>query len=545
MRKYHILIQALITLFAVSSLNGQVDPETDLFDTIVVVKDLKLTIQEREPYILRQAENEQPETNQSYQQVSDLEEVDISYQDPPLSINPIRYTQRLEKQGNDGLIKVGYGTPRAIDAKLLYTYHIEDWYQVGVKAGYSAANNETVNDMNYKEWHTGIMGGYWLRPNLKVSIDTDFKRNNQGLYGHSYGEKPILGNRTLQSIQNRIGINLSKYESIGLQLDAILGYDAGQMIDLVDQQNHLFANAHLAKTIWNDISLEVTANVQSLSAWDAENLSSFSVNPSLRYLQEDLAIEAGVYYVQYEGSPILWPKVKASYAFSEQPISLQVFSTLDTEFTSLINVISENPFVSIDDGTLAVGLTRQRIAGVNGTYTHTKFKATPYYQFNIQNDVATYQREDITFAMQLEDEIQSHTLGLRGEYAPHSTVSIGLNGYYNIYSDNIESNVSYLPLYGVELSANQQFVKDRLMLSQSIHFGERTEGGSPISSVTNQAFDSQILDLSASVNFKVFPNFWVYAEGNNLLLQDYEIWQGYAVFQPKAVFGIKYLIGQN
>lgn len=538
----HILLLSLCTL---SILIGQVDPQTDLSDTIVVVKDLKLSIEERPPYILNLEGEDQLTSQQPSQQVNDLEEIDINYQEPPLTINPIRYTQRLEKQGNDGLIKVGYGTPRAIDAKVLYSYHIEDWYQIGIKAGYSAANNESVNNMNYNAWHAGIMGGYWLLPNLKVSLDTDFARNTQGIYGHSYGEKPIISDRTTQSIKNRLGINLSKYESIGLQFDATLGYDAGQMRDLIDQQNHLFGVAHIAKTLWSDYSLDVTAEAQSLSAWESENITSLSINPSLRYLKDNLAIQAGIHYLQYQESPILWPLVNANYAFSEAPITLNIFSTLLTEATTLLNVLDVNPFVNVDDGTIAAGLTRERVAGVSGTYTHPRVTVTPYYQYNIQNDLATYHRDDITFEVQLEDEILSHQIGLKGKYSPIQSVSIGLNGYYNIYNDNTKNTVSYLPLYGVDLSANQSLIKEKLLLMQSIHFSKRTEGGSPISPLTLEAFDSQIIDLSASINYKVFPNFWIYAEGNNLLIQDYEIWQGYAVFQPKAVFGFKYLIGQQ
>ena len=543
--KTNIITLKVFTLcfLFISSLQGQEENESLLSDTVIVVKDLQLNVEERAPYLLRHEGQSQTQKVQTYQQVSDLEEIDITYQDPPLSIKPIRYTDRLEKKGNDGLIKIGYGTPRAIDSKILYTYHIEDWYQLGVKAGYSSANNEEVDQMKYTDWHVGIMGGYCLTPQFKISLDSDFKRNNQGLYGLSFGEKPILDERATQSITNRIGINLSKYESIGLQLDATLGYDAAQMIDFIDQQNHLFGSVHLAKNLWNDFSIDVTADLQTLSVWDADNLNSFGLNPALRYLQENLAIEAGIHYLQYEDSAILWPRIKVDYGFTEQPITVQLFSSLTSQVTSLQHLTNINLFITSESGTVPAGLTRNRQIGVNGTYSKTQFSIKPYYLFNLQDDVINFRREEITFGMRLLDDLQTHTVGLECNYTPNGILNIGLDGYYNFY--NGKHHVSYLPLYKVELTANQKFISDRLLLTQAIHLSERTVGGSPINPLTGQGFDSQILNLNASINFKIFPHFWIYAEGDNLFFQDYEIWQAYEVFQPKAIFGIKYLVGQK
>ena len=552
MRSLTTLIpQLLITLIIlVPSLYGQEEKESLLSDTIVVVKDLQINVEQRAPYHLQSEVQETSTNTQKQIEVSNLEEIDITYQDPPLSIKPIRYTDRLEKQGNDGFIKVGYGTPRAIDSKVLYTYHIEDWYQIGIKAGYSSANNESRDNMEYTNWHTGISGGYWLRPNFKLSIDSDFKRLNQGLYGLTFGEKPILPNQIIQSVENRLGFNLTKYESLGLQLDGIIAFDAAEIVNAIPQQNELYGEIHLAKKIGDQFAIDITSEGKLLTlADDQEAQKSYSINPALRYYKEDLAIEAGVHYLQYDNSAIFWPRLKANYKLPELPLIVELSSQLTSKMVSLHSITQINPFLQIEKPSGALtefsGLTREREVQLSGQYTLNKFNITPYYQFLIQNERPIFNRNSILFSVELEDEIQSHTAGLQADYTVDKRLSFEFEGYYNFYKTEQINSLSYLPLYKLELTANQKFVSERLLLMQSIHLSERTVGGSPINPVTLQAFDGKILNLNASINFKIFPNFWIYAEGDNLLIQDYEIWQDYAVFQPRAIFGIKYLVGQN
>lgn len=547
----NILILIITNFLLICPIIGQEETETLITDTIVVVKDFMLDIEERQPYYLIQSTNVETPTQQSIQPVSSLEEIDIEYKDPPLTINPIRYNKRLEKKGNDGLIKVGYGTPRAIDSKLLYTYHIEDWYQIGAKAGYSSASNESVENMQYSDWHLGIMGGYWVTPNFKVSLDTDFKRRNQGMYGIAYGEEPIIREkRVLQSIENRLGFNLSKYESLGLQVDGVIAFDAAEIINGLRQQNEVFGELHLAKTVWNGITLDITSTAQNLTAKRDENsVRSLSINPALRYVQENLALEAGIHYLQYDGSPILWPRIKADYTLTDLPLTLQLYSQLSTTTVSLNNINKVNPFLIIQNrvgaSTEAVGLTRDKQIGLSAQYNISDFTIKPYYQYNIAEDTPIFSRYYRTFELSLEDEIISHTAGLNTSYAFGTKLRVNLDGYYNFYQEKVINELSYLPIYEIKLSANQSFISDRLLLTQSLHFSERTEGFSNFDLDIPRNFDSKIIDLSASVNFKILPKFWIYVEGNNLLVQDYQIWQGYDVFQPKAIFGIKYLIGEN
>ncbi len=542
-----LYISIIIALLA-QNLIGQVTP-TDISDSVVVTKNLKIDKVDVSPYILEYDRPDNRESQTINTAVTPAETVDLEYTDPPLSINPIRFTHKREKTGNDGLIKAGYGIPSAIDARILYDYHIEDWYHIGGKVGYQSAEDDGRQDMRYTVWDAGVYGGYWVSQNFKVSLDTDFSRLNQSIYGESINTEDTHPDRIIQSIDNRIGLNLDKYAAFGLQMDAVLRYEATELIDEVDTQNYLSADLHIAKSIWNGIDLDITskaetATMNKIGDNEFDNYTNFIINPSLRYTIDDLHIEAGVFSTFNNDDQYLWPKLLVQYSLIDAPLTLELSTDQTPSITTLKAITDINPFINSNDR-IPTQLSVNRDVRFQLAYSTNNLIIKPSYRYRIADDQLLFVKNGITFDLVNNDRINSQRIGAEATYDLNNIGQVKLDGGVFLYSSFIEAFTTYLPKYEVQLTANQSLFDERLLLEQAIYYRQVTAAEVDLVALPIfGSFDPNIIDLSATINFKILPQFWLYAEGNNLLFQDYTIWEGFGVYQPKVLFGIKYLIGQ-
>ena len=535
MRVNTVITHVLLGLAVLMStqIQGQVDSTLIIKDSILVTKSSKITTRNNPPIhrvVTHTPKSTAPLTprflNSTY---------DVELKEPNPVIKPIKYKERKEKLSNDGLIKIGYGIPRALDAKLMYDYHIEDWYNVGISTGYSAANNVDVEHMLYNAWHTNLYGGYWVKPNWKVFTDVGLARHNQGIYPSLLAPITIQTERNIQNFDASLGSTLSLFESKGLHFGIVGRYSSTALIDESHKQRNIAVGTNLSKTIVPKLILDIDFNYGYAASVDSDaSQSTYWIgSPRIKYISEQWLGFVGVDITDSNAELQFWPRVAGEYYLSDTDISVGLHSSMTSDLITLVHVSELNPFIQSSAFSPFAKVVKD--VNLNSTYAGSKHtaKLTLGMQLVDHDAIYTYTASSL-FNLSSSEQYQQFYAQLEGRGMLLDWLDYHATLEYHSY-DDIGDAVGYLPKLDMKIGLIQTLLKDKLDFSQTLQYLTRNARN-------NQAAQDPILELSAKLEYKLLSQFSLYVEGNNLLMQDYEIWDNYAVYSPKVVFGFKYLI---
>ena len=284
--------------------------------------------------------------------------------------------------------------------------------------------------------------------------------------------------------------------------------------------------------------------------------------PSITFVNDDLGISLGVAgYVSLDSENSntdfsLYPRLNASYRLLDETVIVYGGAEGGLRQNSYYNIKEENPFVS---PTLNIAPTKKLYEGFGGI----KGKLSNAVAYNVR---ASYGKDENRVLFQM-NPIKTYNTNFKGydygnsfnvvyddvntlaffaelKVEVSNTFSLGINGTYNSYSTDLQSEAWNLPDLKASVFSNFN-ITEQLYGSASIFYvGERKDlvyntipFGMPVS--TEITLDGYV-DANLSFGYRFTDRLSVFVKGSNLFGDNYEKWLNYPVQGIQGLAGVTY-----
>ncbi|AWM15229.1 TonB-dependent receptor [Flavobacterium sediminis] len=293
----------------------------------------------------------------------------------------------------------------------------------------------------------------------------------------------------------------------------------------------------------------------------------FGTKPSILYQQDDLSVQlgAGVFYStgKFNGTSdskiFVYPNVKASYKIVGDLLIGYAGAEGGLNQNSYADFVDQNPFVSPtlyvaptdNKYDIYVGL-KGKLANsvafnVKGSYNNEDGKAlftsNPYIYANANTEGYT---NGNSFGV-VYDNVK--TISIFGELKADfsKSLSLGINGTYNNFSTDYETEAWNLPQLNIGATVDVDFDEKWYAGAKVFFVGERKDRITvqslaavfPPEFMTEEVTLDSYFDLNMHVGYKYNDRLTAFLKGNNLASQQYNRWANY------PVQGIQILLGAN
>jgi TonB dependent receptor len=289
--------------------------------------------------------------------------------------------------------------------------------------------------------------------------------------------------------------------------------------------------------------------------------TNFGIAPSFVMQKEDwtLNIGAAVFYsLDNENNNnkfLVYPKFNASYKVVGDLMIFYAGAEGNLEQNSYMDFVNENPFLS---PTLNIAPTDKQYdiyAGLKGKLTNNvsyNIKASyvnernkALFKSNDYNENATNQEYAFGNSFQVVyDDMK--TLSFYGELKADfsSTVSFGINGTFNSYTNDFQSEAWNLPTIKLNSNINFNITSKWFAGANVFYVGERKDqklNTDMVYIVQPGPFTlPSYFDINANVGFKYSDRLTAFLKANNITNKAYEKWLNYPVQGFQLILGANY-----
>ena len=294
----------------------------------------------------------------------------------------------------------------------------------------------------------------------------------------------------------------------------------------------------------------------------------FGTKPSILYQQDDLSVNLGVgiFYTtgkingESDGKIFVYPNVKASYRIVGDILVGYAGAEGGLNQNSYAEFVDQNPFVS---PTLFVGPTDNKYdiyVGLKGKLANAvafnvrgSLKNEDYKPLFVSNEyvIGNANQEAYTNGNSFNvvyDNVKTVSFfgEIKADFSKH--VSLGINGTYNNYSTDTQSEAWNLPQLNIGTTLDFD-ITDKWYAGTTIFFvGERKDLISVQDDLTiNPGTFSQkeisldsYFDLNAHIGYKYNDRLTAFLRGNNLANQQYNRWANFPVQGVQVLLGANY-----
>lgn len=497
---------------------------------------------------------------------------------------------KFDSDFNKNYFRAGYGNY----GKFLADGNLSRTLENNIEVGANVHFISTTGLKNDYAWssaqHQGSIGAFLTSygEKGKFNLDAEYQRNNYNYYG-IYAMQP-LANIDLNQKNNQFGVN-GYYDFYDNNILNDASVKTSYLSDRFDAKEKNFLgklnlSKHAVELPWENITMNADLglgiqNIYSRFELLNQNQSQFfnlDATPKIIFFKDKsyLMIGSGISYLNSKysslalfnekgNSGVYWfPKAEALFAASDL---FKFYAGIDggLQLNSYGSMLQENPFL-VSDQMLRPTETKYKFYfGMKGD-VNEDFKYDFNAGFSRVNNILFYKAND------LFDYI--YTLN-RSPYNFANTFSA-------VYDDGnistVNGNVQYFPLANLALEAefnlaqyklqnfdkilNRPMLKGSIgaqytMLDKKLHLGfkgfvmsQRTtnsfsinnSASFPLNYVSAENTNDSVsayADFNLSAEYKIHKNFSIFAIGNNLMNQKYEIYKGYKVLGAQILGGVK------
>lgn len=294
----------------------------------------------------------------------------------------------------------------------------------------------------------------------------------------------------------------------------------------------------------------------------------FGTKPSILYQQDDLSVQlgAGIFYTtgkingESDGKLFVYPNVKASYKIVGDVLIGYAGAEGGLNQNSYADFVDQSPFVSptlfvapTDNkydiyvglkGKLANAVAFNIRGSFNNEDNKPLFMSNEYVFQNANTEGYTYGN---SFKVVYDNVKTASFFGeIKADFSKN--VSLGINGTYNNYTTDEESEAWNLPQLKVGTTLDFD-INEKWYAGVNVFFvGERKDRVSvqSLAAVFPPEFQPQdvtldsYFDLNAHVGYKYNDRLTAFLRGNNLANQQYNRWTNFPVQGVQVLLGANY-----
>lgn len=388
--------------------------------------------------------------------------------------------------------------------------------------------------------------------------DLDYSYDQYNLYGSpTWNQADINGTPISMGYFNgkaNLGYQSSFKDSSKINHQVDLSY-INFFNDADNMEHQVVLNGNLKKWLDQDLlRLDVNANYNSAFA-NVNEVTTFDVVPSIERTKGDWSVELGGGISgnldPSGGQVMLVPKLNASYQLIDKV--LNAFATADGGYDRLSyrDLILNNRFASLQGGLTTVKTGLDFSAGIRGGLTKRTTYKIAYRYVSTTNDFLFVHSQNV-------DPLQvAPAIGFNPEVLEIVAANLKNNqfnaelshdgekwknvlyGELNSYTSENTREAWHRPLYALKYNTSYS-IQDKIAVGADVYYlGGRTV---PLINTTDNPVVEEledIMDLNLHLKYNYNKNLQAFVRLNNVLNQNYMIWDNY----PSP--GFNFLAGAN
>ncbi|NNL93975.1 MAG: hypothetical protein HKO66_17155 [Saprospiraceae bacterium] len=530
----------LIFLGFSSVLSGQ-DTTSIATENIQVIRNYEAIIQQakQKKIGVEKADEQLVPINYSYNLKS---EVDLDFDRPDPIIRPKTYKvpDPTNNDLKDGRIYGGYGNLSTLKLGGAYHYYIEDWVEAGFKVDHHSAADQSVDFQKYANTDGHLYLGYFLSNKTKATLE--FRGGNSKHYS------PAMANVQDSIIQHNfnnqgatLGLSVNAFDHLGLSLRTRFSYDRIKQTNDDVQENRLRGELNLLKKINDNISLEVPAEISRYSfstpldtSFD-KTYNDVQLSPFIRFKDNRFNVYGGLEIIATRDKTFYFPVFKFEMEDVFEEVDVSLFTESKYKRNNVFELSGIIPYYLSVVSPLNPNYDRSFNLNLKRNSGHAVFNL----QFGYHNYVgdlnvvhaAIFTRPSIR-TIDRKAFIISPSIG----YNTKQT-ELNLKLDYSVFITVPQEEVFYRPSLYIDFSAAQYLFDRKLKLHQNIAFANSRFIQNDIDATTTL---NSYVDLSVGFDFRVNNTISLFAQGTNLLANNYELWLGHPVFERQIWAGLKF-----
>lgn len=448
---------------------------------------------------------------------------------------------------NESYIKLGYGNLKTPFVKLGLS--VGDGKSSGLN--FYAQHISSKGNIKYQDYANtnGELNAFFKSGNIEWTARLDGRLDKYNKYGYqpktlTFPEDSI--NVDLHTYSARVGFRNVNRTDLGISYAPELKVSSFSD-GLSNKETNTYINLPLQKTLGNtfEVDLALTANLSRYSPNKKTGVTNnwFAVSPSVLYKTANINIQAGIRPAFDNGAAHLFPNLIGEVASSDKRFSFQAGWVGYLRNAGFQYQAKINPWIWAPSSVYNSSI-EERFAGIKGSVgDHFSYSAKA--SFNTIKNQPLFTNDTIaggkSFMVIYEPRLNVLNIGGELGYTVGERFSLISNFFINQYSPKVAAKAWGLLPVEWKTTLRLQVLKDLYVNSEVYAFdgpNYQLKGGS-------RGKLGNALDLSAGLEFKVYKNFKIWGQFNNITNSQYQRWNQYPVYGFNVLGGIVFSFAQN
>ncbi len=517
----------IIALLLSQSLIAQTTDTTSLTtENVKVIKNYEANIATAIQQEIQVDYKPQKTTTQNYRYTTDSE-INLEYEpiDPNIRPKVYKSDEHVDRDIKDATVYGAYGIMNTIKAGGAYHYYIEDWIEAGVRVDhFSTRSPEQI--YNRANTYGQVYLSYYLSPRTKIGIEGN---------GDNLGREIDMaitdryGKIKYQRLGGALNFSHNSFEKSGFAFRSKLSMDRLQNnysnAITNPSENQLDLKSNLLKKINDNSNVEVDFgyyNSSQANLVDNQSITDVTVRPRVSYKKSNLKIGIGAEYIGVGEDKFMFPLVDIQINQLFNNLGIRLYTESVYSRTNMHQIYQQNPYYIINETEVLPSYQRSYNLSIMYPYKNWTPSITVSYNdydndvFYLNTSVFTYDTESMFMVHTLDRKEISITPSFT-----YQSESFGIDWRldYRHFLDDQGDNLIYRPKLSSDLKMHQYVFDDKLRLTQMLSFvGERFSQSEDSLERRLEPF----VDFGFKVDYMASDFFSVFAEGVNLLDQDYQ-----------------------
>lgn len=533
MKNIKILLTVFIAFFCLTIVQAQ--DETLEQEEVKVIKNFEAQLLESERLKVMVSFPQVDTLNRAVNYDIPSKVLDLSYGPP--QIKPIAMSKDELPEVYKTYLKGGMGNINAYYGEASHHQQVNNNLSLGGHALYHRADNKQVENQRFADTHVDFRGQYILNSNSHINGSLGFKDEVRQFFAYNNELNEFSREDVRQRFQTYSGnasyVNTTN-ENLGIELEGTLGYS--RKSDYFENRENAYDISLSGKKSINNkhaIKLSLISDLNNFQDTITQKLNNFNVKPEFIFHADKFSVQFGSNLVFTQDNFNVLPFIHAAANIvSSQLVAFAGWNSniQENTFHSLTNynpfLISRPEIFNSKFNDFYGGL-KGSIKGVDytGKFGYKEIDDIPLFLSSASDSLQFDVIRDSASIVYVEG-VLDFTLFKKLTFI--STVS------QKVYTVKNEEKAWHLPSFELNLTARYLMLDEKLSLKGEFF----SANGVPFLNNSNEVDHlNTLLELNLGAEYWLMPNVAVFFDGNNLLNNRRQRWDGY------ANFGINFLGG--
>ncbi len=540
----------LVFFCAVCTSYGQESLDTTIIDTSTVIQVDQVEVIKAFEANLKNAERikvspkilKKNSVKKEYDYSISITPVEIDYPEP--IIKPLAMKPDEPESVNKFYTKLGYGTLKNPYVSILYNDVVQDISEFGVSLEYwSKDDSDNTIHQIVDNANLSLSGKWYMNDNAVMDIALNGGFQKRGLYQTEANTLATYsreeGERDISQGGVRLGFVKLDIPVIRANLRTDVYYNYDKVTNDDANGSNVGLNLKLDKEISDDFEFLMSSSVSydQISVDQSNDLFSTLLNGVFEYKTGKFKIGGGLnwYYDDFSSESKLWPEVDLLFTIVDGHVILKANSSMNYFTNNLRNLIRSNPYIVSNYENLTNSINSNFHAGITGQFSFLGYEVALGYS-EIDNHVFYVNDEmDMRRFSLIYDDISIQYFKGSLDFAFTDNIGIGGVMFFNNYNTTDLSEIINLPKTKTKIFANIGLLNNTLSCRPSLIISDKS----------NYLREGEVLSLNAltelnvELEYKISNKLRLWAEGINLLDNEYQWLFGYPTFGINASGGVK------